>query len=588
MVILFAVVIAMSMAGITYAQGTVTYNLTASAFTLALPDGTLNGTPVLMWGFADGVAMPSVPGPVLVANEGDTLVINLTNNLPDPVTIIIPGQAIQAPAPVMDAGRVRSFVPESGVFTFPNLRAGTYLYESGTNPAKQVQMGLYGALIVRPAAPGQAYNDPTSAYNTEHVVLFSDIDTVMHAAVEDGSFGTASYPSTVNYRPNYFLINGKPYPETLPLDVHNGDITLLRFVNAGLKTYCPMLNGLNVLAIAQDGNLLPYPEEVMALTVTAGQTKDVIAAPAPDTMYALYDRRLNLSNSGVDGVGGMLTYLRSGWPFIDSFTATPEIINVGESSTLEWQTTDATSAEIDQGVGSQPVDGSVLVSPLTTTTYTLTATNALGSTTAEVTVGVIEIAAFTSNYLHDGRVLESRENSNVGGSGISTANNGLALRVGDEIINPLMGERQYKSILSFNTAAIPDTATVVGATLKLTRGGFVGAASPFDTHGTCNVDIKTGNFGLPALENGDFQAPATATAVATMSAPLADGDVSAGVLDPAGLAAINKVGRTQFRVYFSLDDDDDGADDYIGFYSGDDATAANRPVLEVQFIQAAP
>ena len=42
-------------------------------------------------------------------------------------------------------------------------------------------------------------------------------------------------------------------------------------------------------------------------------------------------------------------------------------------------------------------------------------------------------------------------------------------------------------------------------------------------------------------------------------------------------------GTTQFRIYFQLDDNDDGRPDYLGFYSRDNATAAIRPQLVVQY-----
>jgi hypothetical protein len=68
-----------------------------------------------------------------------------------------------------------------------------------------------------------------------------------------------------------------------------------------------------------------------------------------------------------------------------------------------------------------------------------------------------------------------------------------------------------------------------------------------------------------------------------MSAANANGDVSSGALNASGRGFINKTGKTQLRVYFSLDDNDDMGADYLGWYSGNDATAANRPVLEVTY-----
>jgi chitodextrinase len=60
----------------------------------------------------------------------------------------------------------------------------------------------------------------------------------------------------------------------------------------------------------------------------------------------------------------------------------------GQTATLSWATTDATTVTIDQGVGAVGTTGSATVSPNATTTYTLTATGAGGSTVASVTVNV--------------------------------------------------------------------------------------------------------------------------------------------------------------------------------------------------------
>jgi hypothetical protein len=139
-------------------------------------------------------------------------------------------------------------------------------------------------------------------------------------------------------------------------------------------------------------------------------------------------------------------------------------------------------------------------------------------------------------------------------------------------------------VVSFDTSSLPDGATIVSATLRLRRGAGSGT-NPFGTHGACYADIKggTGFSGSVALQTGDFQAAADATQVATMSNPAADGDWSTGVLNATGRGFVNKTGKTQLRVYFVIDDNDDAGNDYIGYYSGNDSTAANRPVLEITY-----
>ncbi len=71
-----------------------------------------------------------------------------------------------------------------------------------------------------------------------------------------------------------------------------------------------------------------------------------------------------------------------------SFSATPSNIAAGQGSSLVWNTTNATSVSIDNGVGAQPMSGSVTVHPVGTTTYTLTATGPGGTLTSQATVTV--------------------------------------------------------------------------------------------------------------------------------------------------------------------------------------------------------
>ncbi|HEX5715722.1 MAG TPA: S8 family serine peptidase [Thermoanaerobaculia bacterium] len=201
----------------------------------------------------------------------------------------------------------------------------------------------------------------------------------------------------------------------------------------------------------------------------------------------------------------------------------------------------------------------------------------------EIPVSVTAVAppptvtvTFNSVASQDGRIWESGENTNVGGGGNSTDNTTAALRIGDTNV-----DEQYKSIVSFDTSSIPDTATITSATLRLVRGTISGT-SPFTTHGSCVADIVTGGFGgSTAFAFADWQAAATATNVATMSSPASNGSASTGTLSAAGRSAVNKTGTTQLRVYCTLDDNDDLGYDYIGFYAGENATTANKPQLTV-------
>lgn len=192
---------------------------------------------------------------------------------------------------------------------------------------------------------------------------------------------------------------------------------------------------------------------------------------------------------------------------------------------------------------------------------------------------VYQMTTFTSVAADDGWVLESSETSNVGGSINSTAGTTSALRVGDD-----NKKKQYKSVLSFDTSPIPDGATIISVTLRLQRGTVAGT-NPFNTFGACWVDVQGGSgfSGSVALQTGDFQAAATAIQAASLSNAVNNLDWSEGVLNAAGLAVINKTGKTQFRVYFALDDNNNSANDYIGYYSGNSSAAASRPQLVVVY-----
>lgn len=221
----------------------------------------------------------------------------------------------------------------------------------------------------------------------------------------------------------------------------------------------------------------------------------------------------------------------------------------------------------------------------TTYYYVVTGTNAEGeggdSNEASATPAASTmptVVTLTSVAAEDGWVRESNETSNAGGTINSSATTTSALRLGDD-----KNDRQYKAVVSFDTSSIPDGATIQSVTLRLRRGTLSGT-NPFTTHGTCWVDVQSGGLsGSTALESSDFQASVTAAQAASLSNAASNGTWSEGNLNAAGLAAVDKAGTTQLRIYFALDDNDDRGNDYLGYYSGDHSTATNRPQLVVTY-----
>jgi len=182
-------------------------------------------------------------------------------------------------------------------------------------------------------------------------------------------------------------------------------------------------------------------------------------------------------------------------------------------------------------------------------------------------------AVFRSSAAYDGWVLETGENSNKGGK-INAG--GTALKLGDNTTN-----RQFRAILHFNTSSLPDTAIITKVILKIRKQQVVGT-NPFNTHGTLWTAIRKPFFSAkPDLQSTDFQAGASKNGVGSFGKTPVSGWYSA-VLNSTGASFVNLSGTTQFRLYFSKDDDNDSIADFVKFYSGN-ASVGNRPKLIVKY-----
>jgi hypothetical protein len=182
-------------------------------------------------------------------------------------------------------------------------------------------------------------------------------------------------------------------------------------------------------------------------------------------------------------------------------------------------------------------------------------------------------ATFKSEAAYDGWILESSETSRTGGTFDKRS---TTLNAGDD-----QRDRQYRSILSFDTSSLPNHAVVVSAQVKIKRQDVVGA-DPFGTHGVLVLEIRNGVFGTSTeLQAGDFSALASSGAVRDPLAALTSSWYTTE-LSTTNLALINKAGRTQFRVFFSKDDNDDLDSDTMKFFSGN-SIEANRPELVVVY-----
>jgi len=273
-------------------------------------NATLYGTTTTpIWGYAANSGDPaSLPGPVLDVNVGDCVEVTLHNvDIPEATSLLFQGQDM-----IPDTTGVTAGVNTSYVFSASS--AGTFLYEAGLipNAQHQVAMGMYGALIVRPATAGQAYDDPSTAFDSESVMVLSELDTTLNSSGSPAAFDMR------NYLPQYFLINGKAYPETAPFATNPGPGTkvLARYVNAGLQAHSMSTLGLSQTIIAQDGQPYAYSHNVVAETIATGQTLDTLipvpASALEGDQFALYDANMLLHNTTAAGFGGMMAFLTVG------------------------------------------------------------------------------------------------------------------------------------------------------------------------------------------------------------------------------------------------------------------------------------
>ncbi|HET6989017.1 MAG TPA: multicopper oxidase domain-containing protein [Kribbella sp.] len=275
----------------TVAGSTTTFDLVASAGTIDTPDGNS----VFTWSYSPAGGHFQSPGPVLCTTQGQTVVVHLHNNLPEATSIVFPGQDGTVGATGGSPGLLTTEAAPGGdvTYTFPAGQPGTYLYESGSDVAKQIEMGLAGALIVRPTLGADyAYSDASTQFapGREYLLLLSDIDPDLHHAVEVG--GTYDVNSLRN---RYFAINGREFPDTiqdngsalLPNQPYGALVrlqpnsptdtrpALIRMINVGAVNHPFHPHGNHTRQIAQDGRLVASTEH-FGETIGSGQTEDFL------------------------------------------------------------------------------------------------------------------------------------------------------------------------------------------------------------------------------------------------------------------------------------------------------------------------
>jgi len=255
-----------------------------------------------------------------VVTEGQTVTVTLTNGLPTSAgntSILFPGFNVTATGGVTGL-LTNEAAPGGGTvtYTFTAGSPGTRAYYSGTQGDLQVEMGLYGAIIVLPnGAPtngscpthnfaaglntagtalaavgesdfrlsptGAAYHLAQSCYDREYLFQFSEMDPNIHiqalaqvtakGACAAGSAGCSLNVPTEPYHPAYFMINGRSMPDDMDTNyaaqyphqpyngnphMHPGELVLLRIIGQGRWQHPFHEHGNHVRILGRDGNVI--------------------------------------------------------------------------------------------------------------------------------------------------------------------------------------------------------------------------------------------------------------------------------------------------------------------------------------------
>lgn len=219
------------------------------------------GTKTRAWGYNG-----QIPGPTLAGHVGDVLEIRFTNRLPQPTNIHWHGLRVPA---AMDGTEMvqRSVGPgESFVYRFRLLDAGTFWYHPHANETVQLEMGLYGPLIVRGA------DEPR--LDAERVLVLDDVRLDREGQI-------APFGGIVQHHDgregDTRLVNGKAEPV---LEVAAGQVERWRVINSSSARYIRLsVGGKPFRLLGTDGGLLEAPVTMNEVLLATADRVDIAVGP---------------------------------------------------------------------------------------------------------------------------------------------------------------------------------------------------------------------------------------------------------------------------------------------------------------------
>jgi hypothetical protein len=307
---------------------------------------------------ADGVDVPAdCPGPTIVANLGESIQINIANDLDEPHSFFIPGRAAGDP-PMFDSGLIKPGETFSGTFTA--TQSGAFLYHDNLNAPVNRVMGLHGALVVRPTAalpghkltpydapsphvqalydafgdpavyPGLAWAEGDASTHTppmrQYVWLTHQVSPKLFAEVgslpagqlydpqkfQDAFLRDPFSPTRNNRLPEFFTINGQSgffshfSPGITPMG-RVGEPVVIHILSAGLWTHSMHIHANHIYVTSVDGVPSQNPLWVDVYTIKPMQAVDytVPYMRPPDIPN---QRGIGRPDPGLPLTGGGATY----------------------------------------------------------------------------------------------------------------------------------------------------------------------------------------------------------------------------------------------------------------------------------------
>lgn len=263
---------------------TQTYELIASEFDWNISE---NKT-VKAWGFNN-----RVPGPIIKAKKGDTVVVKVFNELSEPTIIHWHGIRLASNMDGTDDVQKPILPGEQFEYRFEVPDAGTFWYHSHQNETEQMERGMYGALIV------EDETDPV-VVDSDRVFMIDDMKLTEVNEFKRGNFLQRWIERHDGREGATLLINGKVNPTIL---MKAGQIERWRFINSSSARYFRLHMGdIPFQVIATDGGLIERPQERTELLIVPGERYEIIIGPFKEgerfTIDSLPYNRMTFVKSG--------------------------------------------------------------------------------------------------------------------------------------------------------------------------------------------------------------------------------------------------------------------------------------------------